>query len=233
MNKLYFAFILLFTSNYTFAAIIDLNNITLDSDTNLEWLDVTETRGLSYQQVSSMLGSGQLYEGWRYASVSEFETLVSNFGYVSATSFSCLHGTQYCDQNMQTNSQIIENLINTLGDTFDAYWDEINNGLDTDPLAAYLTRGILDSSALTPNVPLIFSTIADQESVYRSDGSPYSDGADALISYHLAIDNLNVIPGTYGSYLVRDATQVSNPNVLYLLMLGSGFVLFLRFNKHK
>ena len=49
-----------------------------DEATNRLWLDVTETLGLSYNQVSSMLGGGQEYEGWLLPDVSDVAELLGN-----------------------------------------------------------------------------------------------------------------------------------------------------------
>lgn len=49
-----------------------------DEATNRLWLDVTETLGLSYNQVSSMLGGGQEYEGWLLPDVSDVAELLDN-----------------------------------------------------------------------------------------------------------------------------------------------------------
>lgn len=54
--------------------------ITFDSESNLWWLDLTETAGMSYRQVSSELGVGSRFEGWRYASVAEARNLYLQFG---------------------------------------------------------------------------------------------------------------------------------------------------------
>ena len=50
----------------------------LDEATNRLWLDVDETYGLSLNQVSSMLGSGQEYEGWQLPTLSDMEELLTN-----------------------------------------------------------------------------------------------------------------------------------------------------------
>lgn len=55
--------------------------ITRDTQTGLEWLDITEARDLSYDQVSSQLGSGGQYSGFRYASGDEVIQLLKNFGF--------------------------------------------------------------------------------------------------------------------------------------------------------
>ena len=50
------------------AALLDNGSYTTDSNTNLDWLGLTETRGLSFDEVQAQMSSGQKYEGWRFAS---------------------------------------------------------------------------------------------------------------------------------------------------------------------
>ena len=54
--------------------------VTVDPATGLEWLDITETAGRSYTDVSNRFGAGQRFEGWRYANDAEVETLFANAG---------------------------------------------------------------------------------------------------------------------------------------------------------
>jgi hypothetical protein len=53
-------------------------NAILDEETNRLWLDVTETLGLSFNEVSSMLDSGEEYEGWLLPGLSDLEELLGN-----------------------------------------------------------------------------------------------------------------------------------------------------------
>lgn len=55
--------------------LVDLGTITRDTDTGLDWLDLTETVGRSYDDVSSSFGLGQEFYGWRYATNTEVEDL--------------------------------------------------------------------------------------------------------------------------------------------------------------
>ena len=48
--------------------LLDNGNYTTDTHTGLDWLDLTETRGLSFDDVNSQMGIGQKYDGWRFAS---------------------------------------------------------------------------------------------------------------------------------------------------------------------
>ncbi|MFK5894855.1 MAG: hypothetical protein QM504_16675 [Pseudomonadota bacterium] len=54
--------------------------ITSDTEIGLEWLDLTETVNMSYDDISSQFGTGGKFEGWRYASASEVINLWANFG---------------------------------------------------------------------------------------------------------------------------------------------------------
>ena len=56
------------------------NTLTVDTSTGLAWLNVSLTAGHSYNDISSQLGAGQLYQGYRFATVAEVQTLWADFG---------------------------------------------------------------------------------------------------------------------------------------------------------
>lgn len=62
------------------AAILDLGRITRDTGTGLDWLDLTETNGRSYIDVSSKLEPGMEFQGYRYATRDEVQVLWQNLG---------------------------------------------------------------------------------------------------------------------------------------------------------
>ncbi len=51
------------------------DTITRDTDTGLEWLDLTQSLGLSVNEVADEFGAGGIYEGFTYARGSDVETL--------------------------------------------------------------------------------------------------------------------------------------------------------------
>ncbi len=57
--------------------------MTYDDNSGLWWLDLTETAGMSYSQVSAQLGAGGALEGWRYATVAEATDIYAQFGLTS------------------------------------------------------------------------------------------------------------------------------------------------------
>lgn len=56
------------------------NLITQDTDSGLEWLDLTATSFRSYNDISSKLSTGQEFDGWRYATTTEISEFFDAFG---------------------------------------------------------------------------------------------------------------------------------------------------------
>jgi len=90
------------------------HKLTLDSNTGLEWLDIDQTLNKSYERVTFLLGTGQTYEGFRYATEQEFTALVANAGildyshsysyFAEAVALQALLGYSYYDGTYQTQS---------------------------------------------------------------------------------------------------------------------------------
>lgn len=62
------------------AAIVDLGSITRDTATGLDWLDLTATRNRSHIDISSQLGAGGEFAGWRYATGAEVREIEITLG---------------------------------------------------------------------------------------------------------------------------------------------------------
>ena len=62
----------------------DGQNITLDTDTGLEWLDVTLTTNRSYNDIAGQFGSGGDFTGWRHATAGELIEFFGNAGLPAA-----------------------------------------------------------------------------------------------------------------------------------------------------
>ena len=89
--------------------------ITRDTTSGLDWLDVTETGNRSYDDVSSQLGAGAEFAGFRYATQAEVTDLFNQFGlpfgfmpmsvslHGGAASFHNLFGTLLFDTNLQAD----------------------------------------------------------------------------------------------------------------------------------
>ena len=64
----------------TNAALLDFGNFTTETVTNRDWLDLTETTNMSYNQVVSELQLGGQLAGWTVASFSDVNELFDNAG---------------------------------------------------------------------------------------------------------------------------------------------------------
>ena len=62
------------------ATIVDLGNITRDTTSGRDWLDLTGTTNTSYNQMLLDVGVGGQFEGWTIASFSDVEELFDNAG---------------------------------------------------------------------------------------------------------------------------------------------------------
>jgi len=205
------------------AGIIDLGNITRDTETGLDWLDVTETRGLSFNDVVAQLSPDGAYEGWRYATYSELDELILNFGYVPIIT-NCQFGNAVCDGGMGVGDfPVIEDMINTLGDTYDAYYktlgiDDINavsiNGTGK-------TVGFLGSTFENDKIHLGF--IYDME--LSGDVAPYPEDDPRSSNYPDQIESIRMhwdlddSRPDIGSFLVR-SSEVPEPSTLAIFALG-------------
>lgn len=86
-------------------------SITRDLDNGLDYLDLTQTIGISYNDmVSTHLASGGQYEGWRHATRAEYFALVASAGIV-------FNGSD------PSPADSVNTLINLLGQTFDSFGD--------------------------------------------------------------------------------------------------------------
>lgn len=200
------------------AAIIDLGNITRDTESGLDWLDLTETVGLSYNEVTAQMGPGGAYEGWRYATTQELDQLIGHWGY-QPVNHNCV-GVTYCDQAVPGDSTLIEQMILTLGDTF-AYSLAANNvPITVSPTGAGGAKGILaDAQSVTASSGNRgLGAITDSETVYQVPGLPpsYFDSDDSVMSAQS-----NVVQDWFstdtGSFLVA---PVPLPAASWLLVSG-------------
>lgn len=65
------------------ATIIDNGDITTDTNTGLAWLDINLTKlKLSYNAMTLQFGTGGTFEGYRYATITELDQFLTDFGFV-------------------------------------------------------------------------------------------------------------------------------------------------------
>ena len=100
------------SSTPTFAASADFShhaNFTTDTLSGLDWLDLATSINRSYEYVSNNFGNGGEFASWRYATSSEYTTLLANY-----TDTPPSIGTSYYRPYTPGH---LTGLINMLGDT--------------------------------------------------------------------------------------------------------------------
>jgi hypothetical protein len=181
-------------SSHTYAAPIDFidnGNYTTDTKSGLDWLDVTLSVNQSYNYVSSQFGVGGEYEGWRYATGIEFNTMVSNFTDESHTP---------SDFSLRIHEEgKIDALVGFLGSTLDAYFlpafgetYDASYGYPEGEGMDYTYGLLLD---LDPTGNHYLAIILDDDRTFDHPDTSDIYGSNNLPDY--AIYNI-------GSYLVRD-----------------------------
>jgi hypothetical protein len=124
-TRVYLLFLALFFASPSFAGLITVDwkeagddLILFDSDTNTEWLNHSQTSGLSYLTVLEESENGGAFEGFRVAQLNEIVQLFESFG------------LQLVNPNVNTgyflNAQDTDTLVNiknTTGSDFYAYYD--------------------------------------------------------------------------------------------------------------
>lgn len=76
-------------SSHSYASLISQNDpvygydsITFDTDTGLQWLDITKSVDRSYSDVSSQFAAGGDFSGFRYSTNAELQQLIGHYGIV-------------------------------------------------------------------------------------------------------------------------------------------------------
>ena len=89
--------------------VFGIGAITRDTASGLEWLDLTESIGRSYDDVSTQFGVGGDFEGWEYARNDQVEDFFVN-----------AKGSQFVNGDQGPNGDWVLDLIDLLGVTYSA-----------------------------------------------------------------------------------------------------------------
>lgn len=174
------------------ALLIDQGVTTLDTATNLEWLDLTESTGRSFDDVSGQFGGGD-FAGWRHANAAEVSALFTSQGFAPGY-----------DSSPTTVAMF--QLIQLFGET--ALLPSGNNV----QAAAF---GLYDDSA-TGTLP--FAGIAVLEQIYFNSGAPGFDRSH-VVGDNMPTE---IALPIYGHWLVRSAaiTEIPAPGALAVFAIG-------------
>lgn len=192
------------TINSADAAFIDYGTSSYDTRTGLEWLDTTQTSGLSYNAVKAGAG-GWLPSGWRYATGNEVRDLFSQYVGTGPELF-YTHNTQIAwdfvlqmGVNLSFNSSLGISQFYGGGApiqiSIDAFFDDGTN------------NSLVGLGELIARVPSPYTT------------QPGTGPGSRWVAYDDFWYLPNSVPTSgYGSFLVRNATNIPEPSTALLLI---------------
>ena len=187
-----------------------------DTHNGLDWLDLTQTVGRSYNDVSSQLGAGGEFAGWRYATTEEFFSMWNSLTGESMPVAGAGHGVFF------ERGAIIDEVISLFGDTFGHHYL-----VDAGGTYCGINVGVCPDGDLRYSL----GYLAEDYNTYHTwAGIIYDDDTFDSNGDHVSTtwEHMNIATNRAGSYLVRDAststsspgTPVSAPATLLLLGLG-------------
>ena len=165
---------------------IDNGSYTTDTISSLDWLDVTTSLNQSYSYINTQFGLGGEYEGWSYATRTNFLDMVSNYTDVSKST----HLEGFVDYS----NQELNGLWEMLGATTYEFLPSIHEMI---VIEGYVKD---DSSDLTHLASMLIFNDLHEQSSSQSSYVVNGDGGWADFEYPY-----------FGSFLVRNTTLIATP----------------------
>lgn len=175
------------------------NKLTIDTNSGLEWLDLTESTGFSMNQILAGAG-GFLDMGFRYATTSEVSTLFAEANVIDTGG-----------EAVEENAAAAMDFILLFGITYQASDSSGNNTFTS----GYHFPDPPDTSEST--IAAFVQLISFGEPPLNTENGYGAAMVSALLS-----GNRDRATSTDGSFLVREATYVPVPAAVWLF--GSGLI---------
>jgi len=176
--------------------LVDNGSFTRDLNSNLEWLDLSFTQGLSYNSLLTQLNTNSNLAGWRLASVPEFKGIFTSRGYV------------FSGGSILNESTSLQNFN-------DSFFSTIINYFGTTAVTStqLLSRGLLDED---------YVALSFQNSQIFGDIKYNTDTGLGYTNFFKVLDNDS--SSILGAYLVRDASTapIPEPDQIWLMLSGLG-----------
>lgn len=178
--------------------------ITWDTQTNLQWLDLTATTNVSYNDVWNGYGAYTTTAGFRFAREQELWQLYADAG-IAASGYPGDAASAPGARNLLDLMGATGSLRLTSSDTAYGTYDYV------------YSHGAHDHGDVT-GIPTAVNSVCNVYVRIRDDGNLIDGGHDCGTTYGYAADAYPEL----GSYLVRESPVNPVPEPSTLLLLGSG-----------
>ena len=187
------------------APLFGAGSVTVDSSTNLAWLDLTLTEGKSFNEVFSQLGVGRMYSGYRFATPEEVyalfeEALIPNINYGDPQ-----YSMSVMSRSSPANAAPALALIQLMGPTYQS----MDAGITLSEIAGFSSQHVTVNGNYLVQMP--FATV--REGVTTQDGIQSFGEVYTTGSYLFPADSYVGV----GSWLVR---PVPEPSAMTLFFVG-------------
>ena len=196
------------------------NLITLDTESNLEWLDLTATNGISVIDVVNGYGE-YLNNRFRYATRSEIFNLYLNAGIVGFGPYQ--HSGMLTTGSLTENFLPVQNLISLMGCTATC-----ENTPNIFPFGHRpVMAGLFGVNIDTP--PSFAPSSSISLNIHLSNFPNSDNTARALIANQFG--SVNVASNGTGSFLVREASNIPEP--ISVALFGIGLFMIITISSRK
>jgi len=205
----------------TIVSIVDHGTYVSDTVTGLDWLDITETAGWSYNQVVGEMGSGGAFEGWSYATRAQVSTLFDAFG---------------GDSDYYSNTWSTQNngLLEAIGPLMGDLGCEIRGCTPGDGLSHFITADIATAADEGGKPPGTIEAGEHWSAVVYDYVTPHDTSFEEYVSISQLTEADDYSDLEFGSALIRTSFVTSPvPVPASVWLFGSGLLGLVGIAKRK
>ena len=199
------------------AALLDKGLITVDTATGLQWLDLTESNGYTFAQMTAQLAPGGLFTGWRIATAAEVGNVLTEVGF-PVTPYKRFESFMTVNGNLVV-TPLLTQQIAAFGDLFSLNVKGLGPGYGFQAEVSDIIPG-------TSNYhPLFYGTASVANTQFASDADSGVTGNGWYV-YHEVTTGFeeHTADANTAFFLVQGVPAIPEPETYALIVLGLGAI---------